>query len=137
MTGKRSENAEWKSGFRRNDVLFAGAVLLAALLGWLVFHFVYGKEGARVRVTQDGEVCAEYSLSEDREVRIAEKEAGGSNVLVIKDGRAYVSEADCPDKLCVKQKSISHTGESIVCLPHKLVITITGGEEASYDGFAG
>lgn len=132
----RNENAVRKTSFRRNDFVFAGAVLLAAFAVWLLFHSVYGKEGARVQIRQNGEVYAEYSLAEDREVRIADGASGGSNVLVVKSGRVYVSEADCPDKLCVEQKSISRTGESIVCLPHKLVITITGGEEAAYDGFA-
>ena len=48
----------------------------------------------------------------------------GKNILVIKNGSAYVSEADCPDKICTAHRAISKTGESIVCLPHKLVLTI-------------
>jgi hypothetical protein len=49
--------------------------------------------------------------------------------LVIKDGKAFIQNADCPDKICAEHKPISKTGETIVCLPHKLVIEITENEE--------
>ncbi len=121
---------------KRNDLLFAGIVILLALVIYLLYTFVYGKEGAFVQVQSDGKGLAVYALHENREVPIVYGENEGSNILVIADGKAYVKEADCPDKLCVKQKSISRTGEAIVCLPHKLVITVIGGEEAEYDGIA-
>ena len=54
-----------------------------------------------------------------------------------KEGKAYMSGADCPDKLCVKQKAISKKGESIVCLPHKLVVQVTDGSAAEVDAIAG
>ena len=44
-----------------------------------------------------------------------------------------MKDADCPDRLCVKQGSISKNGESIVCLPHKVIVTVTGGDGADYD----
>lgn len=126
---------EKEKRFKKSDFLFAGGVLLAALVGYLMFTFVYGRQGAFVQVQRDGVVYASYPLNENRTVYL-EEEQQGYNVLVIEDGKASVTEADCPDKLCVKQKEISRTGESIVCLPHKLVITIIGGEESEYDGFA-
>jgi len=50
----------------------------------------------------------------------------GYNLIEIGDGRVRVIEADCPDKLDVKQGYISKTGEVIVCLPNRLVIEIKG-----------
>ena len=55
------------------------------------------------------------------------------NILVIKDGKANVVKASCPDLLCVHQMAISHTGEQIVCLPNKVVIEIVNGSPASVD----
>ena len=121
--------------FRKNDILFAAAVLLTAVVVYLVIYGIYGTEGAGVQVVKDGEVYAEYPLDEDRKVQIDYGRSEGLNVLVIENGKASVTEADCPDKLCVKQRFICKDGESIVCLPHKLVITVVGGEEAEYDGF--
>ena len=101
---------------------------------WLcpLFFLVYffrpqQKDGAAV-VTIDGEVFGSWPLSEDRTVEI-----GDGNRLVIKDGKADMVWADCPDKLCVNQKAISREGESIICLPNKVVVSITGGEERELD----
>ena len=121
--------------FRKNDILFAAAVLVTAVVVYLAVYGIYGRRGVTVQVMKDGEVYAEYPLYEDRKVQIDYGQQEGMNVLVIADGSVSVTEADCPDKLCVKQRAISADGESIVCLPHKLVITVVGGEEAEYDGF--
>lgn len=123
--------------FRKNDIFFVAATLFVAVTVYLTMHMVYGTEGTSVQIVVDGEVYAEYSLEQDREIQIDYDKSEGFNVLIIENGEAVVKEADCPDKLCVKQKAVSKNGESIVCLPHKLVITIVGGEEAEYDGFTG
>ena len=49
---------------------------------------------------------------------------GGQNHLVIQDGCARIEEADCPDKLCVKQGTVSESGESLVCLPNRVVVAV-------------
>jgi len=122
---------------KKSDFGFAAAVLGAAVLIYFGFSFLHEKEGAYVQVTVDGEVYGEYPLYEEKRVRLEYEGWKGFNELVIENGKASVVSADCPDKICVRQKAISRTGESIVCLPHKLVITIVGGKEAEYDGIAG
>ena len=55
-----------------------------------------------------------------------------SNTLVIKDEMADMIFADCPDQICVKHAPISNVGETIICLPNKVVVTIeslTGNEK--------
>ena len=49
---------------------------------------------------------------------------------------ADMKEADCPDKLCVHQKAISAENESIVCLPNRVVVTVTNSKKEGMDGFA-
>lgn len=49
----------------------------------------------------------------------------GNCILVIKDGKAYMLEADCPNQICVHHSAISHKGETIVCLPNRIIIEIT------------
>lgn len=58
---------------------------------------------------------------------------GGTNILQIKEGKADMTEADCPDKLCVHQKAVSKNGESIICLPNKVVIEVKSSEQSAYD----
>ena len=52
----------------------------------------------------------------------------GKNVIEIQNGKVRVIEADCPDKLDVKQGYIKNTGEIIVCVPNRFVIEIKGSK---------
>ena len=108
----------------RNDiVLIVGLLVIAAAVG-LVFWLARG-EGDTVEVKVDGKLYGSYSLSIDRTVEIRTGEDGKElNLLVIKDGKAYVETATCRDGICAAHKPISRQGESIVCLPHKVVITV-------------
>ena len=113
-----------KTALKRGDIYLIGGCLLAALvLGglWLLLRH----NGAAVIVEQNGRETARYALIEDRIVRI-EGEMG-YNLLVIESGEAWLSEADCPNLLCVKTGKIRYAGQSIVCLPHRLAVRITGG----------
>lgn len=107
--------------------------LLAALVCcglWRLFR----RDGAAVVVEQNGREIARYVLSEDRTERIEGE--GGYNTLVIEGGQAWLSEADCPNQLCVKTGKIRYAGQSIVCLPHKLAVRIMGGA-SSLDAVTG
>ena len=78
------------------------------------------KTGDRVTVTVRGERVAEFSLLEDGVHTLN----GGTNTLEIKNGRARMTEADCPDRICVKEGWVSRMGECITCLPNKLVVEV-------------
>ena len=115
----------------RNDLILVGAILLFAAIAFLIF-LTTGRDGAYVRVTQDGEVIAVYPLNEDIQVKI-ESADGGYNVLRIEDGYAYVDGADCRDRICVNHRKIKRSGASIVCLPNKLTVTVIGANSAEPD----
>lgn len=120
-----------KNGGRlfRNDVIFIAVLLLTVSAFGLCFYLLRG-EGDRVVVTVDGKEFGSYSLTEDVTVEICTGAQNENlNVLVIKGGKAYVETATCPDGICAGHKPISREGESIVCLPHKVVITVYATEE--------
>lgn len=113
-----------------NKKLLADVILIASLLVFALSVFLITslsrEEGAVAVVSVDGAVVAEYPLSRDGEYSLN----GGTNILVIEDGAAFMKDADCPDKLCVHQKKKSKTGERIVCLPNRVMVEIEGeGEE--------
>ena len=108
----------------RNDLIFIGALLTILCVVGLCFYLIREK-GDSISVTVDGTHFGTYSLSKDVTVDIVTGEDGEEhNVLVIKDGKAYVESATCPDGICAAHKPISRERESIVCLPHKVVITV-------------
>ncbi|MBR5502689.1 MAG: NusG domain II-containing protein [Oscillospiraceae bacterium] len=106
------------------DVLLIAAMLLLAGVLYLVFASnSAAAQGVVVRI--DGEDVAKYSLYENGEYSLN----GGSNILVIENGYAWLRDANCPDSLCVKQGKISRTGQVITCLPNRLTVTVYGGEQ--------
>ena len=56
--------------------------------------------------------------------------------VMIKNGKAKMTDADCPDQLCVHQKAASKNHESIICLPNKVVVEVDGSEESEFDAVA-
>ena len=109
---------------RRNDVIFIAALLAILILAGCAFYFLRG-EGNTVTVELDGKEYGNYLLSEDRVIEIRTGEDDEElNLLVIEDGKARVERATCPDGICAAHKPIFREGESIVCLPHRLVITV-------------
>ncbi len=103
------------------------AVILAAAAAVFLFLFLFSEEGSSVVISRGGEEIGRYSLQEDSRIPLSDEE--GENLLIIEDGTAWMEEADCPDGLCVRQGKISRSGESIICLPHELVVTIEGHQE--------
>ncbi len=108
------------------DIILVLALLLVGLSVFLIIEFSRS-EGALVRVSVDGDIAEEYALSEDGEYPLN----GGTNILVISDGKAYIKEASCPDGLCINQGKISRSGERIVCLPNRVVVTVVGEKSDS------
>jgi len=82
-------------------------------------------------ITVDGKEYGTYSLLEEQTIVIEDGDA--KNVIVIKGGKAYMQEASCPDQLCVDQNEISFDKESIICLPNKVVLTVTSDVESDTD----
>lgn len=115
----------------RWDLALAAAVLLLAGLLYLLLR--PGDQGAWAVVTVDGQEVGRYALQEDRTLTIGES---AYNILRIENGTAAVVEANCGDHTCIRTGEISREGETIICLPHKLVVTIVGGEEQSFDAMA-
>lgn len=118
----------------RNDVILIAALLLAAgvLALWLGLT---RRAGGVARVQIDGETVLELPLDQDTQVVLGEGEH--TNTLVIEDGAVQVIAADCPDQVCVRQGAVRYNGESIVCLPHKLIVSIEGGGSNGVDGSTG
>ena len=56
--------------------------------------------------------------------------------MLFRSSTADMTEADCPDKLCVNQRAVSKNGESIICLPNKVIVTVDSSENSEFDAVA-
>jgi hypothetical protein len=113
----------------RNTAIRDIVLILAIALVGLCLLFFNGRKttpGSSVVVEVDGKTVASYPLDTDGVFVLN----GGTNTLEIKDGRARISDADCPNMQCVRQGWISRGGQSIVCLPNKLIVTVTSSDRS-------
>ena len=115
---------------RKNDWILAGCILLAAA-ALMVFCLQRSRQGGTVVGSVNGEIYGSYSLSDDRTVQI-----NNSNRLIIENKTAKMEWADCPDQVCVRHREISRDGESIICLPNQVVVTVQSEESPELDGIA-
>ncbi len=117
----------------RNDILLALILLLTA--GFLsLFLFLTRRVGGYVTVSLSGQTVMEVPLSEDTIVEIGDD--GHTNTLTIQNGAAQITQASCPDHLCIHQGAIQYAGQSIVCLPNQVVVTVRHGSDGGFDAVA-
>ena len=120
----------------KNDLLLLGVLLCVCIAVLLVFSFDKGKAGATVVVTGDGKEYGRYDLAKEQKVPIYNDQGEVTNTLLIRDHKADMIDADCRDLLCVKQKAIDRSGETIVCLPNRVVVSVENDSQDALDGFA-
>ena len=116
-------------GLKKKDLILVLIILCVTGLTVLVRTYIGGAGANRIVIKVNGAIQGVYSLSEDQEIMINE----GTNMLKISNGQADMTEADCPDQLCVNQKPVSLSHESLICLPNRVVVEVKSKEESEYD----
>ena len=126
------ENETISSGEYRRDFFLIAAVILAAAVAVFFFQMRNKTSGTLYAVVeQDSKELMRLSLTEPGEYRISYGD--NYNVIEITEGGVRMKEADCPDQICVSRGLIQKSGQSIVCLPHRLVIRLEQAGEQELD----
>lgn len=115
-----SENEHKHTITKADCILIVLLLLIAVALLFSLNRF--RTPGTYVDVMVDGASVKTFPL--DKDARYTLTGDAGSNTIVIKDSVVSVEVADCPDKICVEHKPIQNVGETIICLPHKMVVEI-------------
>ena len=118
-----------KTAIKKKDWMLIVIILLAAGIAYLSHALLKDTASAVVVVRVDGKIVGTFDLAEDKKVTIN----NGSNVFIINNGKADMIEADCPDQLCVHQRPVSGSGESIICLPNRVVLEVKSKAESEID----
>jgi len=119
---------------KRNDFILIGIILLIAVAA-LLYRNVVKQNGDIIIVYVDGKVYKELPLNQKTTLEI-KGVGGGTNLLIIEEGHADMVDASCPDKLCVDQKQIQYNGETLICLPNKVVVKVKSNKESDIDAVA-
>ena len=126
------------SKLSKNNIILLVCLLLIGAVLYPLMNRV-GSEGEYALIEVDGAEYARVDLSQDTVFTVTTPT--GTNTIQVKNHEISVDSADCPDKICVNHAAIHRSGENIVCLPHKLVITIISdnakeSEEPTIDAVA-
>ena len=110
---------------KKKDIVIIAAALLLACGLYLVSQVSLGAKASSVVVTVDGQERLRRPLAMEDTYEIRQPD-GAVNVIAVEGGAVYMKEANCRDGLCIRQGRMKNGAKTIVCLPHKLVVRITG-----------
>jgi hypothetical protein len=124
---------EKKSSIKKNDLILFTSILFMVVAIFL-FNMAFSQPGMKVKVISGHDVYGVYDLKKDGEITIFED--GRLNVIVISNGSAKMKDANCAGGDCLRQQAISKTGQSIACLPNKILIRVEGIGHSDVDSIA-
>ncbi len=110
---------------KKNDIILLFCILIFSAILFCVLFFALNGHGAVAVIRIDGEEYARLPLNEDTELSVVTEH--GTNLVVIKEGQAFISDADCKDRVCVRT-GVASEMRSVVCAPHRLTLTIEEAE---------
>lgn len=132
-----NKETQQKSTVNKKKEKMILAIIVIVIL--VIAVVIYGPDrdhGSEVVITIDGQEYGRYPLAKNAEIPI-QVDGKRTNYLVIQNGAADMLSANCPDQLCVNMKEISLNGETIVCLPNKVVVEVESETNTSeLDGMA-
>lgn len=113
----------------RADIVLIGLLIIMAFISYIVIFNFMSKHGDVVEVYSQSKLIKKVPLDTDTEFEV--KIDNHVNVIRVENGFVFMLDADCPDKLCKKQGKIRNSGETIICLPNKIVIRIEAEKQNS------
>ena len=114
---------------KKKNILWGLLFALIVVGGVLLYLNLGHGEGTVAVVTVDGEELERIDLSKVREAYDLEVTTPyGNNTVHVEPGAISVTAADCPDHVCMYQGKLTGSGIPIICMPHRLVIAIEGGD---------
>jgi hypothetical protein len=107
---------------KKSDIIFIFVVVILLCGGFFLFTILSGNYGRTVVIEEGNEVVGSFPLSEDRVVKV--EGPLGVSTVVIEKGEVYMADSPCHNKVCIDMGHISKKGDTIVCLPNRIYITI-------------
>ena len=119
---------------RKKEIIAVLILVMIAVISFVCIRFFVEDNGRYVKVYVNDKLTKTFDLDKDQKYFIETKK--GYNLLIIKDGKVRVADADCPNRICVDKGAISRNDESIICLPHHVVVTIESNKSSKVDAVA-
>lgn len=121
--------------FKKMDFVIIVVLIIFSFIPNFIYSNVVYKSNKNLYATIkiNGKVYTTIDLPVNSEKRLPISTNHKNNTIVINGNEIKIVDADCKDKLCIKQGSISKVGKTLICLPNELIIEIKGDEYDSSD----
>lgn len=111
-------------------------VLCVSLLALVLLPRMQKSDALTARIYQDGRLLHTIDLNAVTEnyTLTVTSPSGQYNIIEVRPGSIGITEANCPDKLCVHMGFQSSSLFPIICLPNKLTIEINRDGDTTENG---
>ena len=106
------------------EAVILGGILLGSVAAAVIMN--RSGSGLRTAVIHCGDVRQELALDKDGVFRFDGIDAD----FEVRNGKIHLTNASCPDKLCEKTGYIGSSGQSIICVPNKITVSVVGSNES-------
>lgn len=138
---KNSEFKRYLKMIRPFDWIIVGLLLIGAFIPYGIFAYKEHQQNTQPQnvltayVSHDGKQVYKVQLTNhEGKTTYRYNDEHDWNVIEVTDNKIAITEANCPDQVCVRRGQISKAGETIVCLPHKLLVEIKSSTNKPDDG---
>lgn len=114
---------------RKSDIVLTVSIVAICIV-LVILPFFFSRDGSSVSIYVDGRLFAEKNISEN-----SVTDVDGMMTVVIENGKVYAQNSVCPSGVCEHSLPITKSGDSIICLPNKIMIKISG--EGETDAISG
>lgn len=119
--------------FKKMDIIVVILLLFLSIgMAFFVQKFKSNENGNYLKVELNGKEYGRYPLNKDKTFKI-KIDKDEYNIVEIKNGKVKMREANCRDLICTHMPSIEKVGETIVCLPHRLILEIISKDDKKND----
>lgn len=117
-----------------DKIVLASIIVISLVLFFLTGQTLREAQNKYVSVQISGQEVQKISLKKEKKLREYNfKTKLGTNKVLVKDGKVWVQESNCPDQICVHMAPIEKVGETIICLPHEFLVEIKADKKAPDD----
>jgi len=121
---------------KKADIYIIITILIPALIGAVILYTANTDKSKTVEIYVAGELHSTHPLSPNQDDIIIHTGENNYNIIRIQNDGVFMAEANCRSQICLLSGKYSHVGQMIACLPHRVLIRLTGQAEGGIDAIA-
>lgn len=134
MSGSKTLNFGVIMKLKKYDTIAIICVAVIVIISYITVNLLRNDEADTVVIYVDGKIEKKLDLNKNQEYKVDVD--NGYNIVRIKDKKVRIKESDCGNQTCVNMGTISKDGQTLICLPHKVEVTIVSDDKSEVDVIA-